>query len=392
MEHARHATVSRHVAGAGECAADAGRPAGVARRVPKASPRRAAADAGHLAAAAPGAAAVPDSPNDVERFAKGTERLVDPVTVGSIHFLQQFAGVLPRRVQRPLMARSAEASPYMGFVVEPYAFFLFSEVADCVRAEALLPEGFRLCKASVFVGDEPAHLAVQSFFRVHTSAFWGARAECYLMAQDERTGLLSWVIVDYLSDTISYDGAHGLRAPSAPRAVVTTTCEGRVVVDVQDAAGEGRVAFGASLAGARPRPLDRRMWVEGNLSVGYGRALSAEGADVFSLTFLPKEMERALEIPLENLDMACSTWHADILAPRPARLACFPFAQHVLSDSPGRSSGYASERELARAARAVDFDSLRAFSVAPVRAGMAAGAVLTVGAVAALAWALFRKR
>ena len=134
------------------------------------------------------------------------------------------------------------------------------------------------------------------------------------------------------------------------------------------------------------------MWVEGNLSVGYGRALSAEGADVFSLTFLPKEMERALEIPLENLDMACSTWHADILAPRPARLACFPFAQHVLSDSPGRSSGYASERELARAARAVDFDSLRAFSVAPVRAGMAAGAVLTVGAVAALAWALFRKR
>ena len=103
-------------------------------------------------------------------------------------------------------------------------------------------------------------------------------------------------------------------------------------------------------------------------------------------------MERALEIPLENLDMACSTWHADILAPRPARLACFPFAQHVLSDSPGRSSGYASERELARAARAVDFDSLRAFSVAPVRAGMAAGAVLTVGAVAALAWALFRKR
>ena len=265
--------------------------------------------------------------------------------MGSIHFLQQFAGVLPRRVQRPLMARSAEASPYMGFVVEPYAFFLFSEVADCVRAEALLPEGFRLCKASVFVGDEPAHLAVQSFFRVHTSAFWGARAECYLMAQDERTGLLSWVIVDYLSDTISYDGAHGLRAPSAPRAVVTTTCEGRVVVDVQDAAGEGRVAFGASLAGARPRPLDRRMWVEGNLSVGYGRALSAEGADVFSLTFLPKEMERALEIPLENLDMACSTWHADILAPvrrgwraSPSPSTFFPTARGVRAGTPPSAS------------------------------------------------------
>ena len=33
---------------------------------------------------------------DTDRFAKGTERLVDPVTVGSIHFLQQFVGLVPR--------------------------------------------------------------------------------------------------------------------------------------------------------------------------------------------------------------------------------------------------------------------------------------------------------
>lgn len=63
--------------------------------------------------------------------------------------------------------------------------------------------------------------------------------ECYLMAEDMRSGLLSWVIVDYLSDTISYDRAHGLRAPSAPRSVVTTTCDGRVLVDVQDAESPG---------------------------------------------------------------------------------------------------------------------------------------------------------
>lgn len=80
---------------------------------------------------------------DTDRFAKGTERLVDPVTVGSIHFLQQFVGLVPRGVQRSLLTRSSEASPYMGFVVEPYAFFLFYEVADQQRAAALLPEGFR---------------------------------------------------------------------------------------------------------------------------------------------------------------------------------------------------------------------------------------------------------
>ena len=232
----------------------------------------------------------------------------------------------------------------MGFVVEPYAFFLFYEVADQQRAAALLPEGFRLCKASVFEGDRPAVYAVFGFFRVHTSAFWGARAECYLMAEDMRTGLLSWVIVDYLSDTISYDRAHGLRAPSAPRSVVTTTCDGRVLVDVQDAESPARAAFDVPLEGAEMRPLDRRFWVEGNLSVGYGRPLSADEADVFSLTFLPEEMACALDVPLDGLNLECLTWHADLLVSRPAKLACFPFAQHVLSDSPGRASGYASER------------------------------------------------
>ena len=328
---------------------------------------------------------------DTDRFAKGTERLVDPVTVGSIHFLQQFVGLVPRGVQRSLLTRSSEASPYMGFVVEPYAFSLFYEVADQQRAAALLPEGFRLCKASVFEGDRPAVYAVFGFFRVHTSAFWGARAECYLMAEDMRSRLLSWVIVDYLSDTISYDRAHGLRAPSAPRSVVTTTCDGRVLVDVQDAESPARAAFDVPLEGAEMRPLDRLFWVEGNLSVGYGRPLSADEADVFSLTFLPEEMACALDVPLDGLNLECLTWHADLLVSRPAKLACFPFAQHVLSDSPGRASGYASERELARAAHAVDFGGLRAFSVGSVRTGMLAGTVLTAGVVAALAAALIRR-
>ena len=49
------------------------------------------------------------------------------------------------------------------------------------------------------------------------------------------------------------------------------------------------------------------------------------------------------------------------------------------------------KRELARAAHAVDFGGLRAFSVGSVRAGMLAGTVLTAGVVAALAAALIRR-
>ena len=112
---------------------------------------------------------------DGKRFAKGTERLVDPVTVGSIHFLQQFFGLLPLGVQRALLERSSKASSHMGFVVEPYAFFLAYRVADEQRASALLPKGFKLAKSRLFEGDEEACYAILSFFRVHTSAFWGLR-------------------------------------------------------------------------------------------------------------------------------------------------------------------------------------------------------------------------
>ena len=146
------------------------------------------------------------------KFLKGAERLIDPVTAGSTHFFQSIVGLMPKPLQRAILEGASRKTPYMGFVVEPYAFFLFYRVTDEKRAAQLLPEGFKLARSRVFEGDEGACYAVISVFRVHTSVFWGSRAEFYLIAEDERTGMLSWVIVDYLSDTISYDRANGLRA------------------------------------------------------------------------------------------------------------------------------------------------------------------------------------
>ncbi|MEG1435570.1 MAG: hypothetical protein RSD45_08440 [Gordonibacter sp.] len=326
-----------------------------------------------------------------EDFAKGTERMVDPITVGSIHFMQQFYGMMPLGMQRKLLARASETTPYMGFVVEPYAFFLFYEIADERRASSLLPSGFRLAEARVFEGDEPAHYAIMSFFRVHTSAFWGSRAEFYLVAEDERTGLLSWVIVDYASDTISYDRKHGLRAPSAPPAVMTTTYDGRVLVDMASIQDGGRTAFSATLENSHIRKLDTRLWIEGNLSVGYGKSLSEDNSDVFSLTFLPEEMGAALDVPLENLRLEQATWCTDMLAPKPSKLACFPFAQHLLSDSPGFASGHSTEEELREAARSVDFGALKTFSIGSVRKSMLASMAITVGMLAILVVALILK-
>ena len=314
--------------------------------------------------------------------------MVDPVTVGSIHFLQGFMGMLPRAAQNAMLERSSKKAPYMGFVVEPYATFLFYEVTDVERAARLLPEGFRLARSRPFAGEPEAHYAIISLFRAHTSAFWGARAEFYLVAEDERTGLLSWVIVDYLSDTISHDRAGGLRGPTAPGSVVTTAADGHVVADVADERGERAVAIDASLAGARMRPLDARLWVEGNLSVAYGPELSPGDAGVFALTFDAEEMSEALDVPLDGLRISWMTWYSDLVAANPARVVCFPFAQHLLSDSPGAASGYTSVDELDRAVREVDFRSIPRISLASTRAAMLAGTAASLLIIVGLAVAL----
>ena len=321
-----------------------------------------------------------------DAFALGTERLVDPLSVSAIHFVQPFACAVPLSLQHKMVAKGSEASPYMGFVVEPYAFFMFYELVDFEAARRVLPTGFRLVKSRVFEGDEEAYYAILSFFRVHTSAFWGARCEFYLVAENERTGLLTWVIVDYMSDTISYDRASGLRGPSASGMVATVTCDARVLVDVSDG-GTKRVALAASLAGSRMRALDRRLWVEGNTSIGYGKLLSEDEADVFSLTFPPDMMASSLEVPLEGLELEKMAWHANMVGARPVRLACFPFSQHLLSDSPGKVSSFASESELAETARLVDFEAIRPFSVERVRRGMVASSVGSVALLAVLATA-----
>ncbi len=323
-----------------------------------------------------------------KEFAKGAERLIDPITVGTVHVLQQFSGSLPLPLQHYLMKRAAKTTPQMGFVVEPYAFFLFYEVEDTQKTKELLPEGFSLVKTCICEDDEPAYYAIVCFFRVHTSAFWGARGEYYLVAEDEQTGLVSWIIVDYLSDTISHDRRYGLRGPSAPGSVVTITCEGRVLVDMECSRGGGRMAFSSGLESSCMRKLGKRLWIEGNLSVGYGALVNDSKAGTFSLTFLPDVMEQALDIPLENLEVECATWHGEILSSRPVRMICFPYAQHLLSDSPESASGYASEEELVRAARSIDFSKIPTMEIGSFRTQFIAGTIVTWSVIAALIAAL----
>jgi len=328
------------------------------------------------------------------RFIKGVEKLVNPMTVGALHFMQPLNKLLPKSIQKAFVHSSAKKIPFMGFVVEPYAFFLCYEIADQAQAESLLPDGFRLIKTSVFETDTPAYYGIISCFRSHTSTFWGTRAECYVIAEDEKTGLLSWIIVDYDSDTISYDRQSGLKSPNASRAVHTTDYDGRLYVDIARDDHSRRLAFTADLVGAEQLPLDQRLWLEGNLSVGYGRLLSENQADIFSLIFNPEEVTQALAISGDKFTLEENSWFPGLFKTTPAKLVCFPYAQHFVSDSPGASSAIRNKDELVAATEKTDFDTTAVLSAKPfyrmLAINMLVSAIITLGLIALTIYAFNR--
>ena len=181
--------------------------------------------------------------------------------------------------------------------------------------------------------DTPARpCAIISAFNVHTSVFWGSRVEFYLIAENCKTGLLSWIIGEYESNTHSYDPSQGFIGPSTSHSVVTTSYVGEVIVDVASAQSANSLALVADLNNGVLTDLDQRLWVEGNLSVDYGGELQ-ECTKPFSLVFDPKEMARALKLPLDDISLCTNTFGGGMLDPMPFEAACFPYAQHFVTTS-----------------------------------------------------------
>ncbi len=323
-------------------------------------------------------------------FAKNVERLVDPISVGSLHFIQQFNQLLPKPIQKFLVRSSSKKTPYMGFVVEPYSFFLCYEITDIEKAKTLLPDGFELVKTRVFDQDEPRYYCIFGCFRAHTSAFWGARTEFYIIAEDKKTGLLSWIIIDYDTNTISYDNKNGLRSPNSSRSVITINHRGTLFVDIERDDNSRKLVCRADIEKGEMTNIDQRLWLEGNLSIGYSRNLSEKNADIFSLKFEPLEVERALKIPASSLDLESNTWYPGLFAKDPSQIVCFPYAQHFVSDSPGHSSKLKNRDELAAADEAIDFEHIKVFSTKSFKTMFLFGSIAssTITIILLLLWLL----
>ena len=291
-------------------------------------------------------------PSHLRQFVMETERRVSPKDVAKLYSRAEMLAKLPLSTQRWIVAH-AGGDPYVGFVVEPYCLFLAYEIDDRAAARMQLPAHYELVPTAMFAGGEPRYCAILGAFNVHSSVFWGSRVELYLIAEDTRTGMLSWVICDYESNTINYDPGEGFSGSTTSHAVITTSHAGEVLVDVRSNERPNHLSVSAALPGAPMRPLDERLWIDGNLSVDYGGRLRAADSVPFGLIFDPGEMEQALHIPLDEVVIEQNTFGAGILSSAPFEVACFPYAQHFLTTSYPQASPIHDQEALEEAVRAV---------------------------------------
>jgi hypothetical protein len=205
----------------------------------------------------------------------------------------------------------------------------------------------------MFINTPKRPCAIISAFNVHTSVFWGSRVEFYLIAENCKTGLLSWIIVEYESNTHSYDPSQGFIGPSTSHSVVTTSYLGEIIVDVASAKSDNSIVLVANMKNSVLTELDQRLWVEGNLSVDYGGKLQ-QCTKPFSLVFDPKEMAQALKVPVNDISLCTNTFGGGALDPMPFEAACFPYAQHFITTSVPTATSMRTAEDLEEAVNEIN--------------------------------------
>jgi hypothetical protein len=273
--------------------------------------------------------------NNRVKFIKKVESLVNPHDVQTISFFSEFNKLLPKKIQDKFMESGNKNIPYMGFIVDPYSFFLAFRIRDEKSASLMLPEGYELAKASFFKTGEKFPMVIASVFTARTSAFAGMRVEFYIIARHKESGMLSWIISEYDTNTNSHDPAQGFGGNTCETAVYTTTEQQELIVDIKSKirkkTGDNReFILTASLRNGEVREVDHSLWIEGNLSVGYGGELKSDTKQ-FPLIFDPEMLREGTYIPIEDVKITSNSYLHGIIDPlNPVTAAVFPFAQHFV--------------------------------------------------------------
>ncbi|NHJ24921.1 MAG: hypothetical protein EAX89_10120 [Candidatus Lokiarchaeota archaeon] len=273
---------------------------------------------------------------DDEKFIRNVENLIDPKEVSHLYFFQTFKRFLPRSLFKKLLIKTSKKTPYMGFVIEPYCLFLFFKLKNIEKAISLLPERFKLKKSRIFADEEPEHYLGMGVFNTRASTFWGSRLESYLVAEDKETGLISWIFIDILSNTIIALPSVGVADRNSKNAIYTTSSKGDLLLDFKEDKTDRQIILTGNITNGKMRKLDQPLWVMGNSSIGHSKKFSDnKNDDTLAVIFDPAEVEKALEIPIEDIHIKYNTLFPDLAEPELCKALCFPFAQHYIADSPG---------------------------------------------------------
>lgn len=270
-----------------------------------------------------------------EKFIKGVERLIIPMEVSDLLFFQKLKGLMPPFLLKRLLYRASINTPYIGFVIEPYSLFLFFKLRDIDAAKAMLPDRYELSKTKLFENDEPEHYMGIGNLGTRASSFWGTRTEVYLIAKDKRTGLLSFIFIDILSNTLIALPSKGISNPNASRALFSTSSKGEVFLDIQENKTDRMLSIQGNIKAGKVRKLYPDLWVMGNTSIGYCKDFGKGDDNPFAVIFDPAEVQEALDIPVKDFRILENTLFPGLAEAEPASIICFPFAQHYIADSPG---------------------------------------------------------
>ena len=268
---------------------------------------------------------------EYRNFIKKTESLVKPQDVTAISFLSSFSKFLPKKTQHKFTKSGQKRIPYMGFIVDPYSLFLCFKITNTSAAQDMLPDGYELAEASFFKNDAKFPMAIASVFTARTSGFIGMRVEFYIIARSKETGLLSWIICDYETNTNSYDPKNGFCGYTSDPAVYTTTYFGELLVDIKNPTNNKEFIVSVDLEKNDSRELDESLWIEGNLTVDYGGELKSDFSEPFSLLFDPNMVKEAMSIPLEHVSIKANSYLGNIIDPvKPVNALIFPYSQHFI--------------------------------------------------------------
>jgi hypothetical protein len=195
----------------------------------------------------------------------------------------------------------------------------------------MLPEGYELAEASIFKNDEKFPMAIASVFTARTSGFIGMRVEFYIIARNKETGLLSWIICDYETNTNSYDPKNGFSGYTCDPAVYSTAYFGELLVDIKNSIDNKEFILSVDLEKGDSRELDESLWIEGNFIVDYGGELKSDFSEPFSLIFDSDMVRTAVNIPLEYVSIKANSYLENVIDPfKPVHALMFPYSQHFI--------------------------------------------------------------